>query len=384
MRKLTPKEAASLCAILGTLAGGCAHAATQCRVDPTLNGCRLQTVVITNKVPGSITIPNQPTPTIYVPPGVIGVVGGFTPPNVTANGGTIGTYSSSTNSHCPQSGGKPAIDTAGIQSYIQQQEGLDPLVQAMSYKAFKYNFTNETGYLPGEKQNPNCISNCIYIPVPTSGLTVWGVDGGQNTVKGLEANATPETLPVLQALFATGMPLWKMFGHLNTSPTCRRDNDCEMIYPTGQGVLNALEYFTTAGTSVSGIPRGTGTPTNPNPLTAVPSLGVSATQGALDIFQAGYNQDITNMFLVELAGSATAPFSEWPGSAQAAFADFAWWNGGGNLSVTAMSYALNGDFGALGAYMGSFGTQGAKDAIVLDDDLLEGKVPYVVKGVLCG
>ena len=122
MRKLTAKEAASLCTILGTLAAGCVHAATQCRVDPTLNGCRLQTVVITNKVPGSITIPNQPTPTIYVPPGVIGVVGGFTPPNVTANGGTIGTYSSSTNSHCPQSGGKPAIDTAGIQSYIQQQE----------------------------------------------------------------------------------------------------------------------------------------------------------------------------------------------------------------------------------------------------------------------
>lgn len=48
MRKLTPKEAASLCVILGTLAGGCAHAASQCRVDPELNGCNiLKTVTIT-------------------------------------------------------------------------------------------------------------------------------------------------------------------------------------------------------------------------------------------------------------------------------------------------------------------------------------------------
>ncbi len=377
MRKLTPKEAASLCAILGTLAGGCAHAATQCRVDPTLNGCRLQTVVITNKVPGSITIPNQPTPTIYVPPGVIGVVGGFTPPNVTANGGTIGTYSSSTNSHCPQSGGKPAIDTAGIQSYIQQQEGPDALVQAMSQSAFGYNFTNETGYTPGEKQNPECISNCIYIPVPTSGLTIWGVDGGQNTVSGLEAHAASGTLPALQALFAQGMPLYNMFGHKNPNPACNRDNDCT-IYPTGQSVLDALEYFTVTG------PAGSGNPDNPNPLTAVPSLGVSAAQGALDIFEAGYNQDIASIFIPSVEDSPTAPFSEWPSSAQEAAADFAWWHAGGALSATALSYAVNGDFGALGAYMGSFGTQGAKDAIVLDDDLLEGKVPYVVKGVLCG
>ena len=105
--------------------------------------------------------------------------------------------------------------------------------------------------------------------------------------------------------------------------------------------------------------------------------------GRADIFEAGYNQDITNLLIPELSGSAIAPFNEWPSSAQESVADFAWWHNGGNLSNTALSYALNGEFGALGSYMSGFGTQGAIDAIVLDDDLLEGKVPYVVKGVLC-
>ena len=206
-------------------------------------------------------------------------------------------------------------------------------------------------------------------------MTIWGVDGSQNNVESLEANAAPGTLAVLQALFAPGMPLYNMFGHKNTSSLCRRNNDCTIIYPTkGQSALSALEYFTT---------QGSGTPANPDTLTGVPSLGVSAAQGAMDIFEAGYNQDITNSFLLQVSGSATAPFNEWPSSAQQALADFAWWNNGGNLSNTALSYALNGDFGALTAYMAGFGTQGARDAAVLDDDLLEGKLPYVVNGVLC-
>ena len=307
MRKLTPKEAASLCAILGTLAVSAAHAAPECKVDPTLNGCRLQTVVI-QPPSGSVRIPNLSPPTVFIPPNLIGVVGGFTPVNVTANGGTLGTYSSSTNPHCPQSGGNPAVNTAGIQNFIQQHEGPDPLVAALSNAAYGYNFNNETGYPPAQNQNPSCTSNCVLIPSPTSGATFWGVDGSQNTVESLISNAPSQAKPALEAMFAVGTPLWKLFGHMNTSPTCRRANNCTIIYPsTGQATLSALEYFTTAGPTISGIPRGTGTPANPSPLTGVPSLGVSAAQGALDIFEAGYNQDITNLLIPELSGSAIAP-----------------------------------------------------------------------------
>jgi len=138
MRKLTPKEAASLCAILGTLAVGAAHAASECKVDPTLNGCRLQTVVI-QPPSGSVRIPNWSPPTVSIPPNLIGVVGGFTSVSVTVGGGTAGTYSSSNNPNCPSpQNPSPPVQTSAIESYIQSQEGSDALVEAMSRDAYGY------------------------------------------------------------------------------------------------------------------------------------------------------------------------------------------------------------------------------------------------------
>lgn len=194
MRKLTPKEAASLCAILGTLAAGCAHAGTQCQFDPNLNGCHIQTVVIQPPI-GNVPIPYWSPPTLYIPPNLIGVVGSFTGTSETVGGGTAGAYSSGNNPNCPTpQNPSPQVQTAAIQSDIQGQEGPDPLVEAMQHSAYGYNFNNETAYVPSQSyKNPTTGVTTIEVS-PGSGFTIWGVDGGQNSVEGLENNAAPGTL----------------------------------------------------------------------------------------------------------------------------------------------------------------------------------------------
>jgi len=189
-------------------------------------------------------------------------------------------------------------------------------------------------------------------------------------VENLEANAAPGTLPALQAIFAPGSPLYNLFGHMNTSSLCRRNNDCRMIIPPpGAPALNAIEVDTNSGA---------------NPLTAVPSLGVSAAQGALDIFEAGYNMDIAGHLMGDLAGATSDPFNELPTAAQAAIADYAWHLDGGYLSGTALQYYENGDFVQLASLMEADGIQGATDAAKLDNLIKNGQLPQDLNGkALC-
>jgi len=295
----------------------------------------------------------------------VGVIGGFTPPSVTVWGGTAGTYSPSNNSNCPSpQNPSPPVQASAIESYIQSQEGPDAVVEAMT--RFEGGLSNETSYAPPYKNT----TTGILEPSPGSGATVWGVDGSHNTVEGLENNAAPGTLPALQAIFAPGSPLYNLFGHMNTSSLCRRNNDFRIIYPTpGWSALYAIQADTNFGE---------------NPLTAVPSLGVSAAQGALDIFEAGYNQDIGSNFLPQVANTYF-PFSTLPTLAQEAIADYAWYHDGGYLTKTDLGYYENGDFAQLMAAMYTYGgPQGAKDAAKLAGLMKNGQLPTDLNGkALC-
>lgn len=196
---------------------------------------------------------------------------------------------------------------------------------------------------------------------PREGSFCRTCNASAGCVENLEANTAPGTFPVLEALYAPGTPLYNLTGHMNTSSLCRRNSDCRIIYPTpGDSALLAIEADTNFGA---------------NPLTAVPSLGVSAAQGAFDIFEAAYNIDITGHLMGDLAAATSDPFNELPTVAQEAIADYAWHLDGGYQSGTALEYYENGDFVQLAELMASDGAQEAKDAKKSDDLINNGQLP---------
>ena len=172
------------------------------------------------------------------------------------------------------------------------------------------------------------------------------------------------------ALFSVRSPLYNLTVHMDTSSMCRRNNDCRLICPTpGFSTLQAIEADTNFGA---------------NPLTAVPSEGISAAQGAQDIFNAAYTIDISNKLFPQLA-DVYFSFDSLPTQAQQAIADYAWYHDGGTLTSTDFGYYQNGDFAQLMAAMYTHGgIQGAKDAAVLANLIKNGKLPTDLNGkALC-
>lgn len=156
MRKLTSKEVAGLCVLLGTCSAGGAHACipgVACTLPPvTVTACFDCTLLPyeIEYIPPSAFLPSF----VHAPP--------FSIP-----GGPVGDPVDDPN--C----GKTTVSATGnstIQNFVRNREGRSSSVESETRSAYGHPYSNETGYLPPD--NSNAAS-------PGSGATFCGVDAGQ-------------------------------------------------------------------------------------------------------------------------------------------------------------------------------------------------------------
>ncbi len=324
MRKLTPKEVASLCALLSTCALG-SKQVMACEVGVP---CTLPPVTAHACGDCELLQPNlEFTP--FNDPGT-----GYTVPTVYIPGESVPPFKPANNPNCAT----PAVDKTDIQSVIIQNEGADSAVEQMTKNHYGIQLSNETGYVPWT----NATSVCPAGPSCSSGLTVDGVDLSKWYPSQLIAQGAPSSI-FTSTISGTFMPHGCRCKPPYTIPGAYSDQ-----------AVSLIEAYTDNGT----VPLFTSTQ-------------------AQELNEAAYGAVLANL----MNNIGSVKFSQLPNDTQQALMDFAWNQDAGYLTSTStgqqvQSYVEGGEWLLLADYLeANGGLRGALDAAKIRQDIASGKLP---------